>query len=321
MKISQILAIGLACIVTISSLNASCGCANCPIINYSPSTDKRVEIGLSYEYINQDQIYIGNNRSTVGAIPEHHDEKETLNMLYIVNAKYAITPEWRLRAALPYTHRVHEHIHNHHGEQEIEKWDISGFGDIEIVSDHTLYRSGDSELGITAGVKLPTGKTHLKNNKEEEAEVSIQPGSGSTDYCVGLFYQHGLITVPNTDRQYMRLPIILGTTYTISGRGTEQWQFGNKLLANIGTSYLVSKKISTGLDITYKSQKKALSGSTGEPSDNTGGEWVYIAPNIVVALSHVISLKTVAQIPVWQDVNGLQTVSPWNLRVDLGLHF
>ena len=42
-----------------------------------------------------------------------------------------------------------------------------------------------ANAGITFGLKLPTGKFDVANDRGDKAERSLQPGTGTTDLIVG----------------------------------------------------------------------------------------------------------------------------------------
>jgi hypothetical protein len=48
-------------------------------------------IGISHEYINQNQIYVGPDQSFIGALHGHHDEVSTLNQITNFYLGYSIT--------------------------------------------------------------------------------------------------------------------------------------------------------------------------------------------------------------------------------------
>lgn len=323
MNKQSILCAGFALACLIVPISANCGAATCPLISYTPVSDQKFELGIGYEFIRQDQVYVGTTPSEVGAIHQHHDEKQTFNTQYSISGKYSITPQWRVRVEVPIIQRTHEHIHNHHGDTIPESWNMQGLGDTTVLLDHVFYddERTDTHFAMSAGIKFATGVTDLKNEDGDEAEVVVQPGSGSTDYNLGLFFQSGMIIVPNVDGNYVSLPLKTGISYFMRGVGKDGWQFGNSVIGMVGTTYILNNTISLGLDGIVKFQDKANPGSTGEKSDNTGGTWIYLAPNAEFAIAEYWSLKTMVQVPVYQNVNGIQLTSPWNLRVDLGLRF
>jgi hypothetical protein len=290
---------------------ASCGAASCPLLTYTMLVKPGFDFGVHYEAITQDQVYVGNDRSTVGAISGHEDEVETFNKIVFLSLGYTFLPDWRVRAELPYVSRKHEHIHRDLGSDLIEKWDIAGFGDTTVFLDHQL-----GDFGASVGVKLPTGKTHMKNDEGEEAEVPLQPGTGSTDYSFAVFYRKGLFVLPNLQGEFVEVPLSVGVSYTLHGKGSDDWQFGDKWLVDLETQYRLTRSLAVTFDVNGKWQEKAKTGGHGH-ADNTGGAWIYASPGIRYYFSDELALDGMIQLPVYQDVNGIQLTAPYNLRVGM----
>lgn len=66
----------------------------------------------------------------------------------------------------------------------------TGIGDSLILVKYRFYRHdserGTTQASVTAGPKLPTGTTGLTDTAGNPLPVSLQPGSGSTDFFVGV---------------------------------------------------------------------------------------------------------------------------------------
>ncbi len=304
---------------TTTHLEASCGTFSCPLVKYPVDSDKKLEFGVSYEYIQQDLVYVGSNLSSVGAISQHHDEVKTWNRQTTFSMDYLLDKSSRVRVELPFINKYHEHIHNHMGTPIPESWTLNGIGDVSLFLDQFLYsdRHAGSYISATFGTKLPTGVTRLKNDAGSEAEVTLQPGSGSVDFNLGLFGQTGVLSVPNLENEFTQIPLKCGVSYTIFGEGTDGWSYGKAWVWMIGTHYSPLKSLTLGVDGIVKSQDKANAGKTGESTANTGGDYAYIAPNVEYQIMPQVSMKVQTQFPIYQRVNGIQLVSPWNLKMDL----
>lgn len=292
------------------TLSASCGSETCPVLSYTPFSDKPFEIGIQYETIDQNQVYVGHKKSTVGAIPQHHDEVETFNQQYVVNAAYKLNSDWRVRAEVPFIDRKH----SHQEDLVVESWNISGLGDTTLFIDHKI-----GDFGLSAGLKLPTGKTRQTNDDAEEAEIPIQTGTGSTDYTLAAFYQIGVAAIENLDHVYAEIPLRVGISYTLNGKGTDGWRFGNKWIATIGTRYVLTHSVALSAAMQAKFQDKSDTGTTGEPAANTGGTWLFLTPGVHVNLTESIKAESIVQIPIYQNVNGIQLTAPFNLRMGISL--
>jgi hypothetical protein len=158
-----------------------------------PWQEEGARFDLRYEDIKQDQPMSGSHKVGVGAIPRHHDEVETVNRNWLPSVDYTINRDWAVNALLPIVHREHLHMHNHGGGQLPETWNFSGIGDARIVARRRLATFEDAApsigtLGANIGVKLPTGRTDVRNPGGDLAERTLQPGSGTTDLIAGLYY-------------------------------------------------------------------------------------------------------------------------------------
>src|SRR5574337_435149 len=158
-----------------------------------PVSEPGLRVDLRYEYMDQDQPMQGSHKVGVGEVPQHHDEVYTVNRNWFGIFDYTFDPYWGVNVSAPFLDRDHYHIHNHHGEQVDEKWDYNEWGDIRVVGRRQWILEGEGSVGfagLTFGVKLPTGDFDVKNSEGEEAERSLQPGTGTTDLILGAYYSH-----------------------------------------------------------------------------------------------------------------------------------
>ncbi len=301
-------------------LIGSCGSASCPINIYRSLNAGWLSMSLSHEYIDQDRIYVGSTASYVGAIPGHHDEVRTLNERDILQLQIGIQKNADLSIEAPFVHRDHSHIEHTASGDLPESWNFTGLGDI-IVAGHyaVLSPSGnfDPQVSVTAGLKLPTGVTNAVNSSGEAAEVTIQPGTGSLDGIVGLDYRQTVLSVPMTSGEYSALPLELGIRYQMNGVGTDKYRFGNIALVHLGTEYQFSPIASVLLQLNGKFQGFADVGNTGEPRSNTGGTWIFLSPGLGLQVLDGLAARAFVQVPVHQNVNGIQQTAPFNLLFGL----
>jgi len=301
-----------------SRLSASCGSATCPLHFNNPYGMGLFSLKLSHEYIYQDQIYAGSNRSFVGAIPGHHDEVSTLNQVTALSLGYGIFDFLGIDLYVPFVHRKHTHIHNHHGEQIPEKWNFSGLGDMTVLAHFSIFNpAGSSGIGLSAGIKLPTGVTGAVNDQTEPAEVTIQPGTGSTDFLFGAQYSRDLFILPNMAQGYSTIPINFSINYKLNTKGTDDFMFGNELMLHVSTAYRFLETAAFLLQVNGRFLEQADAGNTNEPIENTGGKWLFVSPGLKFYFNENLSLYGYFQIPVYQNVNGIQQAAAYNLLVGI----
>src|SRR5882672_10255858 len=176
---------------------ASCGSAFCSVNTswdlQGAWTEPGTRLDFRYEYVNQDQPMSGSRKVGVGEIPKHHDEVYTRNRNYLTAIDTTLGPDWGVNVLVPVVSREHFHIHNHMGAPLEERWDFTALGDVRVLARRKLASFEDAEPSVSVaalqfGLKLPTGKTDVKNGDGDPAERSLQPGSGTTDFLIGASY-------------------------------------------------------------------------------------------------------------------------------------
>jgi hypothetical protein len=99
---------------------------------------------------------------------------------------------------VPIVDRVHDHLHNHHGEWIPQRWQFTELGDVRAQARWQSEFGADDPMrarfvGATFGMKLPTGRHDVANSDGEVAERTLQPGTGTTDALVGAYYREALM--------------------------------------------------------------------------------------------------------------------------------
>jgi hypothetical protein len=305
-------------------LSASCGSASCPIVTLHPMLSGQMIAELSREYIDQDRLFVGSSRSFVGAIPGHHDEVRTVNIIDKLSLTAGLSGRLAIRFDLPFVHRDHSHIGHEDGGDTPEEWNLNGIGDAAATLSYSVITpdtSSSARFLLTAGVKLPTGATGLTNAEGETGEITIQPGTGSTDFTAGFQYDAEITTLPDINGIYYSLPLKAGCSFRFPGRGTSDYRFGTLTTAYVGTSWKMVRKASLLLQVNGKFQGKSDPGLTDEPAENTGGTWIYASPGLALTLAEGLDATAFVQIPFYQNVNGIQQTSPLNLFFNLAWRF
>lgn len=282
---------------------ASCGTAFCMInTNWAmqgPVSEPGLRVDLRYEYIDQDQPMSGSHKVGVGEIHRHHDEVETVNRNWLANFDYTFDDAWSLSAAVPVVDRDHLHIHNHHGAQIEESWDFRRVGDVRLVGRRqwVMESAGSvSFAGMNFGVKLPTGRFDIKNREGEEAERSLQPGTGTTDLILGAFYSR---VMPEQGLSWFAQ--IQGQRAT---KERDNFRPGSRLTVDLGGRYEATDRLGLMLQLNAALIGRDR-GTEGEPEDS-GGRFLFLSPGVSYAVAKGVQLYGFAQLPVYQKVNGVQ---------------
>jgi len=296
---------------------ASCGASSCPIDLHALglTSSSPLVADLSFQYIDQNHLRGSRDLET-----EHH-ELQTINRLTTLQLSYLVAPRFQISATLPFVSRSHRHIAVDTGE--LERWHFGAFGDAALQGRYRLYQSTTSPASdsfwISAGVKLPTGARH-ESNGEEDAEVTIQPGSGSTDVFAGATWQSGWLrnTALKGEMGHTTLiPFFASVTLRRNGRGTNRYRKGDELQVNAGSEYPINSRVNVLGQINLRQASKDSIGDTFENPGLTGGTHLYVSPGLRITLGRGLSAYTYVQLPVYEHINGAQLVSRRNLLVGI----
>ena len=305
-----------ALFIAATNANAGCGSAFCSLnTNWSTQgawTESGGRFDLRYEFIDQDQPRAGTDNVGIGQIPRHHDEVRTINRNYIVGFDYTFDANWGVGVQLPVVDRSHGHIHNHMGGPIPEAWSFTEIGDARLVGRYrfTPTQPQAGAFGVQVGVKLPTGKIDVANGYGDVAERSLQPGSGTADAILGGFYS-GPLGHHATWFTDVNLQVPLNE------RG--DYKPGNRLGLDIGASYPMTGRVALLLQLNTL-WKERDAGANAEPEDS-GGTFVHLSPGVGVTLGAKTQLYGFVQLPLYQEVNGVQLTADWSIAAGLSHRF
>src|SRR5689334_6614755 len=160
---------------------ASCGSDHCPIDLGLLWEHSLLTFDVSQQYLDQNQVRVGAQDATVGAIPAEENEVRTLNRITTGRVSYQPTEAWSFMASVPYVSRYHEHIHDDAGTPVIQRWSFAGLGDMEATATRTFRTGaeGGRRYHVTAGFKAPTGLRHVAEFDGDEPEPPTRPGNGA----------------------------------------------------------------------------------------------------------------------------------------------
>jgi len=298
-------------------VSASCGSSSCPIDLHSLQFgDGKFSLDLSFQYIDQDQPRIGSRRAAIGAIASDHDEIRTINRLAALQLNYSLSERFQMGVTLPYVSRSHEHFDEENAR--IERWNFADIGDAAVQGRLRVFSSMEpahSSLWLTGGVKLPTGSKRETGSTGEDAEVTIAPGTGSTDALLGLTYQSGVLrntTLEGELGHTTLIPFFIALNGRLNGRGTHDYRRGHEVQLNAGTEYPLTTTIHLLGQINGRMTGKDEVGQTNENRDLTGGRYLYLSPGLRLLLGGKTSIYAFVQVPVYQHVNGLQLTAKAN---------
>ena len=184
-----------------------------------------------------------------------------------------------------------------------------GIGDASVLGSFILLDTGDSlrrrwqhTLTVGGGVKLPTGRSGLKDNEGKLLHEHLQPGSGSTDFMLSAAY---------TIRRGA-----WGFTTDVLGRLNTThngYHFGNRVSSSVKAFYWKSLRRfsllpNAGIFTDFADESR----EGGSYSEDTGGSIALATLGLDVYAGH-FSVGCTVQQPVFQDLAGgkIQSNTRW----------
>ncbi|GHA57019.1 transporter family protein [Pontibacter akesuensis] len=197
-------------------------------------------------------------------VPEtHHEQTDNIFRTAELWGRYTPIRGMQVFAFVPY--RFNEHVMPDMTHRS------SGLGDVTLLANYAVINTGDSlnytlkhTLRVGGGIKLPTGSF---SSGHDHGPVSMQPGTGSTDYIVT-----GIYTI-----RFDKLGLNSDVTYNRNNKNSAGYQFGNCLSASSNLFYWQNM----GSEVTLLPsaglyyEKAEADKVSGEVNAQTGDESMY----------------------------------------------
>ena len=189
---------------------------------------------VQYEYIRLNPL----SDQTLIAAAGRHEHAHSLRSIEstAIGAAFGITNDFSLSLRLPYVVRTdiregaHSHDHGGVAHNTINaRGDTAAFGDATLLGHWRFFdnpASGTS-FALLGGLKLPTGRTGLRDNAGEVFETEFQPGSGSTDVLAGLA----------GSQRFGAWSLHANALYTFVNRGAQATDLGDRFHYNAAVAY------------------------------------------------------------------------------------
>ena len=333
--ITSVVALGVASIAGLLNANHAFACASCGCTlssdweNLSFSNSSGFKLDIRYDYLNQDQLRSGTNTiSSSDASKIINDgnpqevEKYTKNNYVTLGLDYSPNASWGVNIQLPYINRSHSTLGTasdgltpgEDGGQYDSQ--TSNIGDIKLIGRFQGFNE-QHNLGVMFGFKLPTGSykqtgtsTDLSAPGAVEIDRGLQPGTGTTDAILGMYYSASL----NKDWDYFSQAI-----YQTALNSKDDYKPGDGLNINVGVRYFGFSDFTPQLQLNTRNVKH----DTGMNADtvSTGGTLVYLSPGVSIPISKQTSINGYVQLPIFQDVKGVQLAPTYTASVNLRIKF
>lgn len=317
-------------VLSASGAYASCGSTACSINTnwdeHSASTPG-LSMDLRYSYSQADQLRSGTGKITANptdpalAAGSEVENLRTVNKIITAGIDYTHDEHWGIALNIPYISREHSHslADTNPALVGTDSFSANSLGDIKAVGRYRWSQgeSGNAGMGVKFGLKLNTGKSDfLLASGTLPNEVSLQPGNGSTDLILGLFWQQAN---PASSLSWFAQGMVQSAI-----QNKTEYKPGNQINLDAGTRYAFTKDLSGLLQVNAQwnaadSGTSAALTSTGEAS--SGGNSVSLTPGISYAIATGTNLYGLVQVPVYQYVNGEQLTANYSGTIGINHRF
>ena len=292
---------------------ASCGSTTCFLVTHSEEgveTAGAFQIDLSYRYVDQTKKLDGSDSTAEVLVPkidfeneavepDHHREIGTRNTLVQLDVAYGITSRVSVYAGLPLlADKDHEHFDEvGTPEEHFAGTDgTRGFGDVVLGARYALLVKANDLLMGGIAVKLPTGAYKLLDSEGAINEPTLQPGTGSYDGLLTLYYAHHAFPSP--------LEWFVSGSGRFNTRNDLEYRIGNETIVTGGVGYALSQR--WVFSAQANARHAARNDYRGAGVASTGSDSVSVSPGVRFRTGDRLELYAYVQIPVFQDVNEAQ---------------
>ncbi|CAH8282214.1 hypothetical protein EV196_105334 [Mariniflexile fucanivorans] len=285
---------------SVSMFSQTCCSGGVPLSNNLglPNEGKGVFVmGLNYDY---------NNLNTLNAGTEKLDDnsRQRITNSLLLNFGYSFTD--RLSVETLFTWVNQTRIITQFGNENVTE--TSGIGDAVLLVKYSIpdLLGKRTILNIGAGTKVPFGKSDILSDQGIQLTADLQPGSGAWDGIGWLSASKQMNFRPSAT-------VSATATYRFTGvndsylNNAATYEFGNEIQTNLGYSdqfFMLNTLFNPGLIFKYRKAFEDKIDDIGIP--NTGGEWVFIRPELGVKLSPQMNIVSRVELPLYSNVVGTQ---------------
>jgi len=312
-KFAALCAISLS-IPQLAQACASCGCTlSSDWESLGLSTSSGFKLDVRYDYLDQNQLRSGTGTispqaasAIVNTNGSQEVEKYTKNNYLTITGDYNFNPSWGVQVQVPYIDRSHATLGTGgDGSSPADgayESDTNNIGDTKVIGRFQGFNE-QHNFGLLFGLKLPTGdhnQTGISTDPSNPGVAAVidrglQPGTGTTDVILGVYYHDAI----NKDWGFFSQGVVQTAL-----NSKDEYRPGNGLNLNGGLRYTGFAGFTPQLQLNVR----YVARDSGAQADtiSTGGTLVYLSPGVVVPVDKKLSAYSFLQLPIYQNVNGVQ---------------
>jgi hypothetical protein len=223
---------------------------------------------------------------------------------------YTSSGTWGVAVELPYIDRDHSTLVD--PDTEVSTSHASGLGDARLLGRYQWVSTRSQNFSVQLGLKLPTGQFCQTFAAGPQAgallDRGLQLGTGTTDALVGAAY---------FTRLNERFGAFASALLDQPLDQRDDFIPSSSLGLNTGLRLLTTGWVSPQLQVNsrFDSREHGAMADTA----NSGGTFVYLSPGATVEIGERVNAYVFFQLPVYQNVNGLQLEPKWLLSTGLSM--
>jgi hypothetical protein len=284
---SLLFALALVLVPTTGARACACGCGIFDIDNLFTDMPGGV-VYSEYDYMDQNLNWSGLSHAPAA----NNSDKDIRTSFYTLGGQYLFASGFGVSVEVPYWDRHFATV-----DGTLMSFNHAALGDVRLTAAYSGFSERD--IGVTFGVKLPTGDFTYPNF-DRDTEV----GSGSTDLMIGA-YQRGAFDPLGNWRYFAQARL----QFAVSSQGG--YRPGDELDGVTGVSY--DAGVVWGVDIAPTFQLLTTlrhhdSGASANPLDS-GYSRILLSPGVDLGFENWI-VHAEVDVPVFQNMIGNQLTAP-----------
>lgn len=292
--------------------------------------DEETSLRFTYSFTRMDRLKQGTSAKSLdeaSAPTKYTSLPVSMEMIkYTVTAGYGFSSRFKAFVSLPYLRNTMNMIMSNGvglGWMDMTMEPVSKPGDATVMGLYRIYTDQDMQptaaLTLGLGVKTPTGSSTETTASGGYLHAHMQPGTGSWDPLLSLLYTRTLSAV---DLQ-------ADVTRQFATRNRQGYESGDSTSITVSSKFTAWRVFNPGMGIIYLHTGRAtdrdgrysdLTSLMDDPA-NTGGDSLWVSPEIQVVPFRQLVVDVKIQVPVWEKVNGIQLVSSYRLLSGLTYRF
>ena len=269
----------------------------------------RLSLGFLFEY----QDWKDNDPEQ--SHKQHHQSRDSHSRIndkmYSAVLGYGVTDNLSVTLQIPYVERRTRQVEEHDFVGQRER--SEGMGDIISFGKYRFY---NKLFGATAifGIKSPTGETDQRDKVGNRFEPEEQPGTGSIDWIFGMAL----------NKHFGPFTIDGSIFYQLKGGGSQDYEFGDIVRANIQGAYTVKERgrypgieLLAGVNALFAEKDHEDS----ERISDSGGTTVFFSPGLSSNITKSLNSSVSVLIPVLQNLGRDHQEIDYDVLFSVGYNF